>query len=77
MPEYLRGSLIKFNTVFGVDFEDETHLNIGAFTQEHLSFVIKQIKGEVTFLQYKESLKVSSLDLVTPVLLPNGDNAPF
>ena len=40
LAHYLRGSLIKFNGIMAVDFKDENFYNIGAFTLEHLNYVL-------------------------------------
>ncbi|TNV88127.1 hypothetical protein FGO68_gene3291 [Halteria grandinella] len=50
---FIRGSLIKLYNILSVDFRQETFINVGAFTLEHLSQVLWKIKGEKTTLRLK------------------------
>lgn len=44
--QMIRGTLHKFNGVMNVEIVDETYSNIGAFTLEHLKYVLLRMKGE-------------------------------
>ena len=51
-----RGSLIKLLNVMAADFTQEAFLNIGAFTLEHLDYVVFNVKGSHTTLAQKSNL---------------------
>jgi hypothetical protein len=58
----LKGSLHKFINIPMLSLSDETYMDIGAFTVEHLKEVIYKVKGEFTYFKDKPELILSQVD---------------
>jgi hypothetical protein len=67
----LKGSLHSFINIANIDMIDETYLNIGAFTVEHLKEVLFEVKGETTLFLDKPEFVLANMapDLNNFILL--------